>query len=222
MSAAAMAPLPRRLSLAVPLLTGIDPSEDQLAYARKRPGAKTADFQVGDAQKLPFGNDEFDVAVMALVISFLTKPDQAAAEMTRVVRPGGWVATYMWDNPGGGAPVDPIYKAINSLGMTSALPPNPTVSRREAMQELWQKTRLESIDTRVIRIPVAYSDFDDFWDLNSVPIGPQGKLINGMSPQMRELLRTRPRDSLPIASDGRIVYEAFANAVKGRVPGLST
>ena len=36
---------------------------------------------------LPFGNGEFDVAVMALVISFLTEPAQAVAEMTRVVRP---------------------------------------------------------------------------------------------------------------------------------------
>jgi ubiquinone/menaquinone biosynthesis C-methylase UbiE len=41
-------------------VTGIDPSHDQLAYARKRPGAKTAEFQVGDAQRLPFGNDNFD------------------------------------------------------------------------------------------------------------------------------------------------------------------
>ena len=32
----------------------IDPSDDQLAYARKRPGAKLARFQVGDARKTSF------------------------------------------------------------------------------------------------------------------------------------------------------------------------
>ena len=90
-----------------------------------------------------------------------------------------------------------------------------SVSLRQ--QELWEQTGLESIDTRVIHIPVVYSSFDDFWCSNSVPIGPQGKLINGMSPETRELLRTRLRDNLPITSDGRIVYEAFANAVKGQV-----
>ncbi len=200
-------------------VTGIDPSDDQLAFARKRPGAKIAKFQVGDAQKLPFGSGDFDVAVMALVISFLAEPAQAVAEMTRVVRPGGWVATYMWDSQGGGAPIDPVYKAIHALGMPSALPPNPTVSRQEALEKLWNQTGLEAIDTQVIRIPVVYSDFNDFWDSNSLPIGPQGKMINGMSPETRELLRTRLRGSLPVAPDGRIVYEAFANAVKGRVPG---
>jgi ubiquinone/menaquinone biosynthesis C-methylase UbiE len=200
-------------------VTAIDPSDDQLAYARTRLGAKAANFRVGDAQKLPFGNGSFDVAIMVLVISFLPDPDKAAAEMARVVRPGGWIATYMWDIPGGGAPTDPIYATLESLGMTSVRPANPVVSRREVMQDLWEKTGLESIDTRVIRIPVVYSDFDDFWDSNTVLIGPQGKLIAGMSTSEREQLHMDLRDRLPTTSDGRIVYESFANAVKGRVPG---
>jgi hypothetical protein len=39
-----------------------------------------------------------------------------------------------------------------------------------------------------------------------------------MSASAREELRRRLRDHLPVSSDGRIVYESFANAVKGRVP----
>ena len=198
-------------------VTAIDPSDDQLAYARTRLGLKMTDFQVGDAQNLPSGDSTFDVAVMALVISFLPDPDKAVAEMARVVRPGGWVAAYMWDIPGGGVPVHPIYLAIESMGMTSGRPPNAVVSGQDVMQGLWEKVGLEAVDTRVIRIPTAYSDFDDFWDSNVVPIGPQGKLIAGISASAREELRTRLRDHLPVSSDGRIVYESFANAVKGRV-----
>ena len=193
----------------------IDPSDDQLAYARTRRGAKTAEFRVGDAQKLAFDAGSFDVAVMALVISFLPAPALAVAEMARVVRPGGWVATYMWDLPGGGVRVDPIYKAIESLGLGSALPPNPEVSRRDVMQELWQQSGLVSVGTRVIRIQVAYSDFDDFWRSNTVPIGPQGKLIESMSTSAREQLRTRLREQLPIASNGRIVYEFIRKCGEG-------
>jgi hypothetical protein len=83
--------------------------------------------------------------------------------------------------PGGGTPVDAIYVAMESMGMTSVRPPNPAISRREAMQELWAKAGLASIETRVLRIPITYSSFDDFWDSNTVPLGPQGKLIDGMS-----------------------------------------
>jgi SAM-dependent methyltransferase len=196
---------------------GIDPSEGQLSFARTRPGAKSAQFRIGDAQGLPFGDDRFDVAVMALVITFLSDPGKAVSEMARVVRPGGWVGTYMWDVPGGGTPVHPIYVAMESLGMPSPRPPGAEVSRRDAMQALWKDAGLELIETQVIRIPVTYSDFDDFWDANTVPVGPQGKAIQEMSPTVRAQLRARLREQLPAGPDGRIAYESFANAVKGRV-----
>ena len=201
------------------MVIAIDPSDEQLAYARTRPGAKMAQFQVGDAQKLSFGDCTFDVAIMALVLSFLPNPAKAVAEMARVVRPGGWIATYMWDIPGGGSPVTAIYDAMESLGSALPVRANPSASRLEAMQDFWKRAGLEAVETRVIRIPTAYASFDDFWDSNTVPVAPHGKVIAGMSPDAREQLRTRLRKYLPSASDGSIVYEAFANAVKGRLPG---
>jgi ubiquinone/menaquinone biosynthesis C-methylase UbiE len=75
---------------------GIDPSEAQLAFARTRPGAAGAVFLQGDAMVLPFEADRFDAAVMALVIHFVPDPAKGVGEMTRVVRPGGLVAAYVW------------------------------------------------------------------------------------------------------------------------------
>lgn len=49
---------------------GIDPSEAQLDFARKRSAAHSAEFDHGDAIALPFPTDTFDVAIMALVIFF--------------------------------------------------------------------------------------------------------------------------------------------------------
>jgi len=198
-------------------LIGIDPSEGQLAFARTRPAAGLAQFRIGDAQALPFADDRFDVAVMALVLTYLSDPAKAVAEMARVVRPGGWVATYMWDVPAAGTPVHPIYVAMESLGMPAPRPPGAAVSRRETMRALWEDAGLESIETRVIRIPVVYSDFDDFWDSNSVPVAPSGQAIHDMSPAARQQVRARLREQLRVGSDGRIAYESFANAVKGRV-----
>jgi SAM-dependent methyltransferase len=196
---------------------GVDPSEGQLAFARTRRGAQSAQFRIGDAQALPFGDDGFDVAVMALVITYLSDPGKAVAEMARVVRPGGWVGTYMWDIPAGGTPVHPIYVAIESLGMPSPRPPGAAVSRLDAMRALWKGAGLESIETQVIRIPVAYSDFDDFWDSNTGPVGPHGKAIQQMSQTVRARFRARLREQLPVGPDGCIAYQSFANAVKGRV-----
>jgi SAM-dependent methyltransferase len=199
-------------------VVGIDPSDGQLAHARSRPEARLAKFQTGDAQALPFADRSFDAALMALVISFVPDPAKAVREMARVTRPGGMVATYMWDAAGGGIPVEPIHEAMRSLGLEAPHPPGLTVARQDSMQALWQQAGLASVETRVIRIEVSFSGFDDFWDSNNVPVGPAGQAIHRLSPEMRDKLKAQLRQQLPAGPDGRIVYEAFANAVKGRVP----
>ena len=196
---------------------GVDPSEGQLAYARGRPGTKGADFRLADAQALPFADDTFDAASMALVIVFIPDPAKAARELARVVRPGGVVATYMWDFPDGFPPA-PLAKAMKDLGLTPPERPNVEASGREAMRGIWKDAGLTALETEVIRIRVNFSSFDDFWESNTVPVGPSGKALSELTPSAREQLRGRLRERLPIAANGTITYEAFANAVKGVVP----
>lgn len=199
-------------------VVAIDPCEGQLSYARRRSRAGATQFRLGDAGSLPFADGSFDAAAMALVISYLPDPVKGAAEMARVVRPGGWVATYMWDIPGGGHPAEPVYLAMSSLGAPFPPPPGSGVSRLDSMRGVWEEAGLQSIETQVIRIPVVYSDFDDFWESNSAPAGPSGRMIQDLSQNARAQLRMHLRERLPTGSDGHIVYEAFANAVKGRAP----
>jgi ubiquinone/menaquinone biosynthesis C-methylase UbiE len=198
-------------------VVGVDPSEGQLAYARGRPGAKGADFRIADAQALPFPDNSFDAATMALVIVFIPDPLKAARELARVVRRGGIAATYMWDFPDGFPPA-PLARAMKDLGLTPPQRPNVEASGREAMRGIWKDAGLTALETEVIRIRVNFSSFDDFWESNTVPVGPSGKALSELAPSVREQLRARLRERLPIAADGTITYEAFANAVKGVVP----
>src|SRR5579862_2802093 len=50
---------------------GIDPSQEQLDYARVRHSLGGAQFYRADAMALPFHDNTFDVAVMPLVIFFV-------------------------------------------------------------------------------------------------------------------------------------------------------
>src|SRR5262245_47963539 len=59
----------------------IDPSECQLAFARKRLAGRLVAFHRGDAMALAYSADRFDAAVMALVIVFLSDPAKAIEEM---------------------------------------------------------------------------------------------------------------------------------------------
>src|SRR6516162_7068032 len=129
------------------LVNGIDPSEAQLDFARKRLTARQAKFDLGDAMALPFPADEFDGATMALVIPFVPEPIKGVAEMTRVVRPGGMVATYIWDMLGGGFPLDPIRIEMSAMGLTVLSPPSLEASRIEVLHDLWTRTGLDAVET---------------------------------------------------------------------------
>ena len=198
-------------------VTAVDPSEGQLAYARTRPGTKLAEFRLADAQSLPFPDDSFDSATMALVITFIPDALKAVREMRRVVRPGGIVATYMWDFHGGGFPFRPIGIAMEALNLPPPVAPNPDASRRDAMQSFWTKAGLEAIETRVIKVRTAYANLDEFWEICTIPIGTYGTAIAALPQSQRDQLKAKLHEQLPAAADGSIVYEAFANAVKGRV-----
>lgn len=198
-------------------VTGIDPSEGQIAYARTRFGTKVATFQTANAQHLPFSDNSFDVAVMPLVIIFVPDPLKAVDEMTRVVRSGGTVAAYMWDVSGGGLPAEPIRAAMRFMGEDEVNLPNHQASREDRMRAVWEQVGLIEIETRVIRIRVDYASFDDFWEINSMPVGPTGTAIAKLSSVKKEELKALLRQRLPTTPDGHISYEPFANAVKGRV-----
>jgi ubiquinone/menaquinone biosynthesis C-methylase UbiE len=196
---------------------GIDPSEGQLAFARTRPAARVAEFRQGNAMALPFSEDRFDAAVMALVIFFIPHPAKGVAEMARVVCPGGTVATYAWDILGGGFPLEPIYAEMRTMNITPLLPPTSEASRMAALRDLWTVAGLHAVESREITVQRTFADFDDFWttSLLGSSIRP---IVAEMTSGDVDLLKKRVRARLPADVAGRIAYSARANAVKGRVP----
>jgi SAM-dependent methyltransferase len=195
---------------------GIDPSPEQLAFARARLATRPVRFQVGDAIALPYADAEFDAAVMALVIFFVADPAQAVAEMARVVRPGGSVSSYAWDILGGGFPFNALQEEMSALGPAPIWPPSVGASRLETMRALWSDAGLVQVETRVISVERTFDDFDTFWKIART--GPRLlPRINTMSTDERELLQERLRARLTADANGRIVCRARANAIKGEV-----
>jgi SAM-dependent methyltransferase len=198
-------------------VTGIDPSEAQLAFARTRPAAPVAQFRQGDAMALPFPDDTFDIAVMPLVIFFVPHPATGVAEMARVVCPGGNVTAYAWDMVGGGFPYEALRAEMGELGVDVPVPPSSDASRIDDLRDLWTGAGLAAVETREITVQRTFADFEDYWTtiLGGASVGPK---LAGMTSRDLELLKARMRALLPAEASGRITYSARANAVKGRVP----
>ncbi|WOH70821.1 methyltransferase domain-containing protein [Bradyrhizobium sp. NDS-1] len=197
---------------------GIDPSEGQLAFARTRPGARGAVFQTGDAIALPFEAASFVAAVMALVLVFVPDPAKGVAELARVVRPGGLVATYMWDMLGGQSPLDPILDEMRAMGLSPTRPPHMEVSTLAALQDLWRAAGLLELETREITVQRNFADFDEFWAVQTKSPTTAPVIAAMPAADVAELMR-RVKARLPADADGRITTSARAHAISGRKAG---
>jgi SAM-dependent methyltransferase len=82
-------------------LAGLDLQPERIAEARLN--APDAQLVVGSADALPFGDDAFDVVTAITLMSSLpTEMERdAAREIARVTRPGGWLVWFdlRYDNP---------------------------------------------------------------------------------------------------------------------------
>ncbi len=196
---------------------GIDPSEGQLAYARERLAGQRAVFQQGDAMALPFENDRFDIAIMALVIHFVPNPARAVAEMKRVVRPGGTVASYVWAYDDALSPLDPFDAEFAAAGVAAPTPPSLGVVSLSALGRLWNDAGLVEVQTRTIATERTFVDFDELWTSVS-GTGRLKSVVATMEPATIARIQAGLRARLPADSQGRITYFSKANAIKGRVP----
>ena len=193
-------------------LHGLDRSREMLAHARSR---LPADVQLhaGDATALPFPAARFDAAVMPLVIVFLDDAARAVAEMRRVVRPGGMVATYIWDLPQG----FPYYTAFAILREIGVLPDRAAPDESTALpqlQALWQEAGLQAVTTAAFAVQQRYPDFTAYWQAlqDSASIGAR---LAALPDATRQSVHDTLRGRLPTAADGSITINARAHAVRG-------
>ena len=195
-------------------LLGIDPSEAQIEFARKRSMAHSATFQTGDATALACESSSFDVATMALVLFFLPDPVLGMAEMKRVVKSEGTLAAYVWDIPGKGLPLDPIHAEFRKRGIDYPLPPSSDVSSMHQLQKLWTEVGMRSLECKQIKVSRTFKNFDEFWDINA-SVQAITTVLDELSPQTVAEIRSNVERELDYDSNGSVVVHGHANAIKG-------
>jgi SAM-dependent methyltransferase len=196
-------------------LSGVDPSEAQLAYALNRLPADCTTMIRGSATELPFDDNSFDAVTMALVIFFVPDDAKAVAEMARVAKPGASVSTYGWDILGGGLPMEPINRELPAVGVAPLMPPNPDAASMKNLRNLWEGAGLKDIETKTITVRRSFSDFNDYW--TNCSRGPGSGLMESLSQDQVTDLKARVLAKVPRDANDDLIFEARANAIKGVV-----
>jgi SAM-dependent methyltransferase len=102
-------------------VVGVDIAADLLAAARELAQREQLpiDYRLGDAEALPFETGQFDAVVSTYGVMFAGKPEAAAAEIARVVRPGGRVVLTTWQADSN------VFKMFLVMKAYMAAPPQP-------------------------------------------------------------------------------------------------
>lgn len=194
-------------------IEALDPSAQQLDFARQRHTSGVANFRIGTADDLPFQDNEFDVALMALVIFFVPDANAAVDEMARVVRPGGKVAAYAWDILGGGFPYETTHKAMSGAGAPPILPPHPEAADLATLEKLWNDAGLAEVVTKTIDVSRTYPTFDEYWTVSTSAPGIS-QVLGQLDSQAVAIIRNRAKEG---TGQGPVTIKARAHAVKGTV-----
>ncbi|ABA59371.1 UbiE/COQ5 methyltransferase [Nitrosococcus oceani ATCC 19707] len=85
-------------------VVGVDPSLPMISLARKKAARaqSQAEFKLGVVERLPFGNETFDVVLSSLMLHHLPAElkRQGLEEIHRVLKPGGRLLAVDFDRPG--------------------------------------------------------------------------------------------------------------------------
>lgn len=119
-------------------VTCMDQSPHQMQHAKKKPELQRCTFLLGDAENLPFENDQFDRYVSAGSIEYWPHPDRGIRESMRVIKPGGQALMI--------GPLEPQHPLGRRLANTWMLFPS------EAEYRKWyEEAGFEDIQVRYIR-----------------------------------------------------------------------
>jgi demethylmenaquinone methyltransferase / 2-methoxy-6-polyprenyl-1,4-benzoquinol methylase len=81
-------------------VVGLDQSEDMLARAEASALSERLTFVRGEAERLPFGDAEFDALTFTYLLRYVDDRPATMRELARVVRPGGRIGMVEFGVPG--------------------------------------------------------------------------------------------------------------------------
>ena len=165
---------------------GVDIADQMLDFARAAASRQelAIEYQTGDAERLPFRDGEMDAVISTFGVMFASKPEAAASELARVVKPGGRVVLSSWKDDSNVAAMFGVMKPFLPAP-ASPPPPSPfgwgnTERPRELLANAFD-LRIED-GTNHFR----YASGEQAWDLWVNHYGPTKSLAQNLDDARRE------------------------------------
>jgi hypothetical protein len=142
--------------------------------------------------------------------------------MARVTRPGGVVASCVWDYAGEMTLLRAFWDSARDVDPARAAGADEGVVMRWCSQgelaELWRAAGLRDVHADSLAVSATYRDFEDLWAPLPTGVAPSGAFCTSLDEGRRAALHDAYRDRLGVG-DGPFELSARAWAVAGTTTG---
>ena len=170
------------------------------ANLAKERGVTNTSVAVLDLEKIERPDESFDVVLCREGIMLVPEPTTAAAEIRRVLRPGGRAAISVWGSPEQNPWLTAMLEALGQqLGGTFPPPgmPGPlSLGSSDLFQSALAEGGLDEIRIQEVEVPWRGASFDEWWDRTAALAGPVAKLLAAQPPESVEAIRARAHELL--------------------------
>jgi len=202
-------------------VTGSDLTPELFEDARRR--AEQAGVEVewveADAEALPFEDESFDRVLSTFGHMFAPRHAEAAAQLARVVRPGGVVGTCTWATHG--APGE-MFKIVGGF-----MPPPPDFAQSPVLwgdeahiREMFEPHGLE-VEITTETVDMTYESADGYVEMFERDFGPMvmaRQVLGDRWPELHEAY-AQMVERENAATDGSLLLEADYLLTVARKPG---
>ncbi|WP_254413305.1 class I SAM-dependent methyltransferase [Dyadobacter diqingensis] len=195
-----------------------DISEDMLAITSenaKKLGLDNLETKVSDVCALPFDDHTFDA--ISCRFGFMFFPDMllAAKEMARVLKPGGRIATSVWNGPEKNFWVTAIMGTINrNMDLPPPPPSAPSMFRCAKpglIGDLFAEVGLKNITEKEITGKMNARTADVYWNMMTEVAAPFVAALSKADDAMKRKIKTEVYDLLAQKyPDGNVVIDSNA------------
>ena len=202
---------------------GVDASEGYLEGARLRRSHPNIAYEHGDIRRMRFDNNVFDAAVSTLALDVIPEIEQVVAEMKRVTRPGGVVASAVTQFLGGMPAWDLVIHTGAVLQTDFAKLRSMRAGRQlfwpNGQAALWRKIGLTDVTEVPVVVDCEYESFADYWATFTRGPGHVTGVLMALSEDARGSIEQHVRDGYLLGlPDGPRSFPMMFRVVRGLVP----
>lgn len=170
------------------------------AERAKARGIANVSTRVLDLEDVDEPDASYDAVLCREALMLVPEPDRGAAEIRRVLRPGGRAVVSVWGarerNPWLGALLDALSAQFGVPFPPAGMPGPLSLGGPGELERALRAGEFADVGVSEVEVPFRGDSFDEWWQRTTALAGPVAQLLAAQPPEVVEAIRSHAREAL--------------------------